>query len=56
MQMHSSPVLLDGWLQGRWRLGLTGLGGNSLWSVKIQHLLVSLEVCVHSESASYIPV
>lgn len=46
MQMHSSPVLLDGWLPGRWRLGLTDLGGNSLWSAKNQLLLVSLEVCV----------
>lgn len=44
--MHSSPVLLDGWLPGRWRLGLVGLGGNSLWSDKNQLSLVSLEVCV----------
>lgn len=54
MQMHSSPVLLDGWLPGRWRLGLTGLGGDSLWSGKNQRLLVSLKVCACALSQSLI--
>lgn len=52
MWMHNSPVWLDGWLPGRWTLGLAALGGSLLWSAKNQLLLVSLEVFVRAESVS----
>lgn len=47
MQMPSSPLWLDGWLPGRWTLGLAGLGGSLLWPAKKSALAgESGSVCV----------